>query len=360
VEEIAPRHLAESWDNTGLQVGDPEAVVHRVMLALDVALEVAAEAKDNGAGLIVSHHPMIFEPLREVRIDSPGGKLVAFLIENRIAVYAAHTSLDNVSGGVSDALAEKIGLTRPAVLQKTGRERYIKLAVFVPSGHLEEVRRAVTEAGAGHIGNYSDCTFAAPGTGTFRPLDGTIPYIGKTGELEMVEEVKLETVLPAARLASVLDAMLKAHPYEEVAYDLYPLENGPACGPGRVGDLPGPVPFGEFALRVKKALGLDLVRVGGSPEETVKRVAVCGGAGADLWPAALSAGADTFVTGDLKYHDAREMLAAGLKFLDAGHHGTETAVLSVLHSRLVRRCRETNLDVEIFLSKTNTDPFAYL
>lgn len=361
IEEMAPRHLAESWDNVGLQVGDPRAEVKRVLLTLDVNFSVAEEAKEKGAGLIVSHHPMMLKPPRSISLDRPEGELIGYLIRNNITVYAAHTNLDIASGGVNTVLAEKLGVGNVSVLHQTGRERYVKLAVFVPAGHAQNVRNAVTKAGAGWIGNYSHCTFMTPGTGTFKPLEGTNPFIGRTGEIEQVEEVRLEAIVPAGRLNDVIPAMLKSHPYEEVAYDLYPLENnGPSYGLGRVGLLTEPLSFRQFAEKVKAALGLPVVRLGGFPDNTVKKVAVCGGSGAELWPAALRAGADTLVTGDVKYHVAQDMLAAGLKFVDAGHHGTEAVVMPVLYNFLVNRCREANLDVQFSLAQTNTDPFAYL
>lgn len=361
IEEMAPRHLAESWDNVGLQVGDPRAEVDKVLLTLDVSLRVAEEAKEKGAGLIMSHHPMMLKPPKSISLDRPHGKLIGYLIRNSITVYAAHTNLDIAAGGVNYALAEKLELSDLTVLHQTGRERYIKLAVFVPADRVEDVRNAVSEAGAGWIGNYSHCTFMTPGTGTFKPLEGSNPYIGEKGEIEQVKEIKLETIVSAGSLNTVIQAMLKAHPYEEVAYDLYPLENaGPAYGLGRVGTLAEPLLFRQFAEKVKADLGLPAVRLGGSPESAVRKVAVCGGAGAELWPAALRAGADTLVTGDVKYHVAQDMLAAGLKFVDAGHHGTEAVVMSSLRSYLVDRCREAGMDVEVLLSQTNTDPFAYL
>lgn len=361
IEEIAPAHLAESWDNSGLQMGDPRVEVERVLLSLDVDLNVAREARTSGCRLIVSHHPMLFKPTGSIRLDLPGGALVAYLVNNGIHVYAAHTNLDNAAGGVSTALADKLDLKNPVVLNQAGRERYLKLAVFVPLEHTEAVRNAMSEAGAGWIGNYSHCTFMTPGTGTFKPLQGTDPYIGKTGVIERVEEIKIETIVPAGSLDSVLQAMLDVHPYEEVAYDLFELVNsGPAYGAGRVGTLEAPVSLRQFAEKVKSVLGLPAVRLGGSPESPVRTVAVCGGSGADFWKDALQAGADTFITGDLKYHTAQDMLAAGLNFIDPGHYGTEAVVLPVLHRFLVRRCRENNMDVEILLAQTNTDPFAYL
>lgn len=361
VEEMAPRSLAESWDNTGLQVGHPGSEVDRIMLALDVNMNVAREAREKKAGLIISHHPLFLNPYRSINLGRPEGELVSYLIRNNIAVYSAHTNLDNAAGGVNSVFAEKLGLEDVSVLQRAGQERYIKLAVFVPAGHVEDVRNALSEAGAGWIGNYSHCTFMTRGTGTFKPLDGTNPYIGRAGEIEKVEEYKLETIVPYGKLDIVIRAMLKAHPYEEVAYDLYPLENaGPAYGPGRVGILSEPVSFRQFAEKVKDALSLPAVRLGGDLESNVYKVAVCGGSGAGLWTDALSAGADVFVTGDVKYHTAQDMLAAGLKFIDAGHYGTEVFIMPVLRSYLVERCKAAGINVEILLSQTNTDPFGHL
>jgi len=361
IEEMAPLSLAESWDNAGLQVGDPDAGVERILLALDVSLDVAREAKEKSAGLIVCHHPLLLNPLKSVGFDRPEGKLIAYLIKNGITVYAAHTNLDAAAGGVSAVLAEKLGLGSTSVLHRTGRERYYKLAVFVPAGYEDAVRNALSAAGAGWIGNYSHCTFMCAGTGTFRPLPGARPFIGRTGETELVNEIRLETLVPAGILKKAVLAMLEAHPYEEVAYDLYPLENeGPAYGPGRVGALEEPLPLIRFAEKVKAALGLPAVRLGGLPGSTVRTVAVCGGAGAGFWPDALRAGADTIVTGDLKYHQAQEMLAAGLKFVDAGHYGTEAVILPALRSFIQDRCCKAGIDVEVLLSQTITDPFAYL
>lgn len=360
IEDIAPCRLAESWDSVGLQVGDPRGVVDRVLLSLDVNLGVAKEAKEKGAGLIISHHPLMLKPPGVISLEHPFGELVGYLIKNDITVYTAHTNLDVAVGGVNSALASRLGLSNPFVLHKTGQERYVKLALFVPVSHAESVLSAVSEAGAGWIGNYSHCTFMITGVGTFKPLAGTNPYIGKTGEMERVEEVKLETIVPAGRLDPVVRAMLRVHPYEEVAYDLYPLENAArAHGLGRVGTLEEPLSFRLFAEKVKASLALPVVRLGGAPESKVKKVAVCGGSGADFWPDALRAGADTIVTGDVKYHVAQDMLASGLKFIDAGHFGTEVLVLPALQNDLANRCSEAGIKVEFIISRTNTDPFTY-
>ena len=358
MEALAPPFMAESWDNAGLLLGDPRAGVKRVLLALDVNLAVAQEARRKGAGLIVTHHPLILKPLPDIRFDQPAGNLVAYLIKNDLAVYSAHTNLDNAGGGVNTVLAEKLGLSGLDALQVTGCESCVKLVVFVPVSHADALRDAVCLAGAGWIGNYSHCTFQARGTATFLPLEGASPYIGTRGELARVDEVRLETIVPAGKLKAVLQAMLKAHPYEEAAYDLYPLKNeGAAFGPGRVGDLLEPLPFREFAGRLKDALGLEKVRLGGPLRDMVRRVAVCGGAGAGLYPRALAAGADVLVTGDVNYHTAQDMLAAGLKFIDAGHGGTERVVLPALRDYLTEQCPARGIQVEILLSETDTEPF---
>ncbi|TEB15421.1 putative GTP cyclohydrolase 1 type 2 [Pelotomaculum sp. FP] len=361
IEEAVPPYLAEKWDNSGFQLGAPEDKIARVLLALDVNPVVAAEAREKGAGLIVSHHPLFFKPVKAIRFDRAEGELIRYLISHKICVYAAHTNLDLAEGGVNTALARRLGLNDLSILQEAGRDAYFKLAVFVPMGHLDQVRSAIAEAGAGWIGNYSHCTFAVPGTGTFKPLAGANPFIGSIGEIEQVQEIRLETVVPAKRVNGVLQAMSKAHPYEEVAYDLYRLDNpGAAYGLGRVGALPQPMPLGRFAEKVKDVLGLAALRFGGSLEETVSKVAVCGGSGADLWEAALSCGADTLVTSDIKYHTAQQILDAGLKFVDPGHYGTEAVVLPELQNYLRSRCRELNMDIEVILSETKTDPFEYL
>lgn len=361
VEELAPLNLAEDWDNSGLQVGDRDLEVNCVLLALDIDLNVAAEAKKLGAGLIISHHPIFFKPIKSISFSSSQGELIHYLLLNQISVYATHTNLDISNQGVSQVFAERIGLKNLAVLQETGRESYYKVTVFVPKKHVGAVRKAMAEAGAGWIGNYSHCTFMTPGTGTFMPLEGASPFIGTKGVIEQVAEIKLETLVPEGRLSRVIQAMLEAHPYEEVAYDLYLLQNhGPPYGLGRVGTLNADMSFAQFALMVKEVLGLSTLRWGGLPEERVRKVAVCGGSGADLWEAAKKAGADTIVTGDIKYHTAQQMLAANLKFLDPGHYATEAVVLPMLQYFLEKRCRQLNMDIQILISQAKTDPFAYL
>lgn len=361
IEELAPLELAEEWDNPGWQLGDPGAPVRRLLLTLDVDQAVCREARARDIQLIVSHHPLFFKGVKQIRLDRPSGALVAELLQSGIGVYAAHTNLDSARQGVNDVLAARLDLQETGVLKPGGRERYLKLAVFVPADHAEAVRRALGDAGAGWIGNYSHCTFAAPGTGTFRPLAGTNPYTGRVGQLAQVAEVRLETILPESIAGRVIKAMLAAHPYEEVAYDIYPLANkvNPTAGLGRTGTLSQTLPLGDLVSRVRDILSLPGLRWGGAAERAVRRVALCGGAGAGLWTEALAAGADVLITGDIGYHAARDMLAAGLAFIDAGHYGTEKVILPALRDYLTQRCRERELPVEFVVSEAQADPFFF-
>ncbi|CCO09120.1 Nif3-like dinuclear metal center hexameric protein [Desulforamulus hydrothermalis] len=361
IESFAPRGLAEDWDNSGWQLGDPGAAVKTVLLALDVDQTILQEAREKQANLILCHHPLFMKGIKNIRLDEPKGALVAELLKNNIAVYAAHTNLDSAVGGVNELLAARLGLSGADVLQPARGEKYYKLAVFVPAEHTEAVQQALAGAGAGWIGNYSDCTFQVRGTGTFRPRSGSHPFIGEQGELARVEEIRLETIVPAGKVKTVLAAMLAAHPYEEVAYDLYALENRPAAGGlGRIGNLANPKSFADLVIAVKEALGLATVKVGGGMWREVRRVAVCGGAGGELWPLAAAQGADVFITGDIKYHTAQDMLAAGLNFIDAGHFATEHVILPALQERLTEACRQQKLDVVFILTKRQSDPFMFL
>lgn len=355
MEEWAPPTLAVDGDRIGLQVGSPENEVSRVLVALEVTEQVVDEAIRLGANWIVAHHAVIFRPLSELRTDRPIGRLMQKLLANHINVYIAHTNLDTAVGGVNDVLVERLGLQEVEVLAPHREERLKKLVVFVPENHHESVLRAVAEAGAGWIGNYSHCTFNLEGEGTFLPQEGANPYIGKQGKLERVKEVRLETIFSERIQSQVIAAMLDAHPYEEVAYDIYPLENkGDTYGLGRVGLLEQEITLYELAERVKKAYQIPAVRFVGDPSHLVKKVAILGGAGSRYAATALARGADVFITGDIDYHTAQDALAKGLALLDPGHqieHFVVEQVCQVLKEKLA---------VPIEMSEVETDPFRYL
>ena len=361
LEELAPVTLAESWDKVGLHVGDPQQKVRKVLLSLDSNDEgVIDEAIRIGADLILAHHAMIFKPVQTIRTDTPYGRKLGKLLANNISVYVAHTNLDIAEGGVNDILASRLHLENVQVLSRVHNTRLKKLVVFVPATHHEQVLKAVGDAGAGNIGNYSHCTFNTPGTGTFVPQAGTNPYIGEQGKFERVEEVRLETVVPESRQDKVIEAMLEAHPYEEVAYDLYPLEiMGEPLGVGRVGDLVEDMTLGEFAQFVKQMYQVPTVRVVGPLDRKLRRVAVLGGSGEEYYPEALKKGADVFVTGDIRYHYAQDALADGLCMVDPGHN-TEKVFLPSLQAYLEAKMREYGFDTEIVVSETNTEPFQFV
>lgn len=334
LEEIAPRKLAEAWDHVGLLIGSPDQEIENILVTLDVTAQAVEFAIKNGVNLIISHHPLLFKAIHTIRTDLPQGKLLADLLSNQIAVYAAHTNLDSAQGGVNDVLAERLGLKNIKALRPGQSERLIKLAVYVPQTHLDAVRSAITEAGAGHIGNYSHCTFATVGTGSFLPLAGTHPFLGKTGELEYVSECRLETILPESIISQVLTSMRTAHPYEEVAYDLYPMLNKmDGLGLGRIGELPVQTSLREFARLVCEKLGTG-VKVCGDLSGQVQQIAICGGSGADLIQDAVQAGADLLVTGDVKYHEAQQAAAMELAIVDAGHFATERPVVAAVVAKL--------------------------
>lgn len=351
MERWAPRYLAESWDNVGLLIGHPAAKVSKVLVTLDVTLPVVNHAVDRQYDLIISHHPPIFKGLTSIRTDNSQGEMLALLLGHSIAVYTAHTNLDAADGGVNDTLAALLGLEGVRPLQTTYEEKLLKLAVYVPVSHTEAVCEALSQAGAGHIGQYSHCTFQSQGTGTFLPLAGTNPFVGRQGKVEHVQEVKLETILPHSIQETVIAAMVRAHPYEEVAYDLYSLINGGRrYGIGRIGRLPAPTDCGQWLEQAKAALRLKTVKVAGSSDRQIQKIAVCGGSGASMISAAVQAGADVLVTGDVKYHEAQEAADRGLIVVDGGHYATEQpvtrAVIDYLRQAAAEACQELIVDSE--------------
>ncbi|BBB92808.1 MAG TPA: Nif3-like dinuclear metal center hexameric protein [Methylomusa anaerophila] len=351
MEKLAPAQLAEAWDNVGLIIGKPNQEVSKILVTLDVDEAITDQAITSGIHMIIAHHPFLFKGITKVRTDQPAGRILSKILQADIAVFAAHTNLDIADGGVNDVLADKLGLRDTKPLKITTADKLRKLVVFVPKSHVEEVRSAMTMAGAGHIGNYSHCTFQTSGTGTFFPLAGTNPYLGKQGQLEYADEYRLETIIPEKLSHTVISAMIKAHPYEEVAYDEYPLLNAGAIhGLGRIGRIAAPVSLRKFADDVKQALGIPYVVIAGDADKNITQVAVCGGSGAALIPSAAAAGADVLVTGDVKYHEAQEAVANDLAIIDAGHFPTENLVIPGITNYLRQCARQANWDVEIIFN----------
>ncbi|WP_166177318.1 Nif3-like dinuclear metal center hexameric protein [Rubrobacter tropicus] len=347
VERVAPPSLAEDWDNCGLQVGNVDAGVNRVLVALTPLPEVFEEAAEVGADFLLFHHPLIFSPLKSVDTKSYPGNLLARAINEGRTVYAAHTSYDAAPDGVSVVLAETLGLRGPfGIVSPRGALR--KLVVFVPEGHEDAVAEALSGAGAGVIGDYTQCTFRTPGTGTFLPGEGSDPYLGEKGTLQREAEIRVETVVPAHLARAAAEAATAAHPYEEVPIDTYPVEGFPqGCGYGRIGDLPEPLTAEGLSRRVSAALGSPARPVSDpAPEREVGRVAVLGGSGGSFIGEVAASGAGAYVTGDLDYHDALLAESLGLAAIDAGHAATELPSLKPLARRLAEM-----VDVPVSVSR---------
>ena len=357
-ESFSPKYLAEDGDPIGLQVGTLAKKVKKVIVALDVTEEVVDEAIENKVDLIIAHHPLLFRPLKKIIPDQPIGRTVEKLIKNDITLYAAHTNLDIAEGGVNDMLADALELKDTSVLKVTHREKLHKLAVYVPVSAENEVREALGKAGAGNLGNYSHCSFSISGTGRFKPNQEAEPYIGSPGEFEHVEEVKVEVVVPEPSVNKVVKAMLKAHPYEEVAYDLYALENetGKEFGLGRVGSVSEVMTLREYAEYVKQALDVTSVRVIGDMDAIVKKVAVLGGDGDKFVRTAQFAGADVFITGDIYYHTAVDFKQEGMNIIDPGHN-VEKIMKQGVSNKMASLCKDSGYEVEFTASKVDTNPF---
>jgi dinuclear metal center YbgI/SA1388 family protein len=349
-----PLEYQESYDNSGLQVGDPEAIITSVLLTIDVTSEVIAEAEKKKCNLVLSHHPLIFSPLRRIAGGNATEKAVSEAIRRNIAVYSTHTCFDNMAWGVSHILAEKAGLTDIKVLMPVAGKLF-KIAVFVPSSHAEVLREALFAAGAGQTGNYSSCSFTSAGDGTFMAGEGADPYVGEVNKLHTENEVKIETIIPSHLVGHVISAMKLVHPYEEVAYDIYPLENEDGnAGSGAIGTLSAPLTGFLLLDHLKKTFGTPVIRYSGDPGLPVSRVAVCGGSGAGLINAAARAGAGAFITGDIKYHSFTEAPSSML-VADIGHYESEKFSLTVLYDLIIKKFPKFALR----FSEIKTNPINY-
>jgi dinuclear metal center YbgI/SA1388 family protein len=335
-EELIPPAFQEQYDNSGLQAGDCSAEVDSILLTVDVTPEVIAEAAGQGCSLIISHHPMIFTPLKRLTSATNAERSVTAALKTGIAVYSAHTSLDNLEHGVSHILAEKIGLENIRVLVPLSG-KLSKLVTFVPEAHAGKVRDALFTAGAGHIGNYDHCSFNAHGEGTYRADEKAMPFAGVTGEDHSEPEVRIEAVMPSHLSGACVRALMAAHPYEEVAYDIIALENPyHGAGAGSIGNLPSPLPGSELLAHLKELTGIPCIRFSGDPGRIVTTVAVCGGSGSGLTGAAARAGANAFITADIKYHTFAEAPPEML-LADIGHYESEKFSLEILYNLIHKK-----------------------
>lgn len=322
IEAVAPLYLQEDFDNAGMQVGDLESEVDGALLCTDVTEEVVDEAVERGIGLVISHHPLIFHGIKKIIGRNRVERIVAKALRHGVSIYSAHTSLDNARGGVNYKMAEKLGMTDVRILEPQ-RGTLRKLVVYVPTAQADAVEQAMHAAGAGHIGDYDSCSYRLSGEGRYRALEGADPWAGEVGEHHVEPEVRVEVIMHKAQTGAVLRAMLKAHPYEEPAFDVIPLDNADAySGSGVVGSIK-PMAALDFLRMTKEAFGTGAVRYSATVDGvTVSRVALCGGAGSFLVPAAIASGAQVMVTGDVKYHEFQDA-APSIILADIGHYESE-------------------------------------
>jgi dinuclear metal center YbgI/SA1388 family protein len=355
LEEIAPVCLQESYDNSGLQIGHPDDETDKILITLDITEEVVAEAIQKDCKLIISHHPLIFTGLKKLTGKNNFERLVSRVIKNDIAVYAAHTNLDNADQGLNAILGKKLGLIKLKILNPK-KELLRKLVTFSPTDHAEKIRKALFNAGAGHIGNYDSCSFNTPGTGSFRGLENSNPFTGEIGKLHFENEIRIETIYPFYKEEDILNALFSSHPYEEVAYDIYHLHNAfSRVGAGMTGELEREADEVEFLKTIKNAMGTKIIRHSGLTGKKIRKVALCGGSGSFLIPEAVKAGADVYITGDIKYHDFFEA-ENRILIADVGHFESEQFAKELIYSILIKNFPT----FAILISEINTNPINYL
>jgi dinuclear metal center YbgI/SA1388 family protein len=366
LERLYPVASAQSWDAVGLVCGDPDRTVSKVLLAVDPTAEVVDEAVEWGADLLLTHHPLLLRAVHGVPATTSKGRVVHRLIKGDCALFVAHTNADAALPGVSDALARVIGLDDLEPLVPQPVTPLDKVVAFVPHEDAERLVDALADAGAGELGDYRRCAWTTTGTGTFVPQPGASPTVGTVGEAALVGETRVEMVLPRHRRAAVVAALRRAHPYEEPAFDLLELADlGPGTGLGRVGVLPQPVTLETFAQHVASVLPTTVqgVRVSGPADAHVQRVAVCGGAGDDLFAAVRASGADVYLTSDLRHHPASEArehtFGAAPYLVDVAHWASEWPWLRGFESRLLSGLAERASTVETRVSTTRTDPWTF-
>ena len=355
LENFAPLVLQESFDNSGLQIGDTSQKVKGILLCLDVTEEVIEEAIELDCNLIISHHPLLFKPIKRLTGKTYIERCVVKACKNDLVVYSAHTNLDNAFDGLNFYLAEKLGLQNLRILSPK-KDFLLKLVTFVPESHVESVRLALFSAGAGSIGNYDSCSFNVLGKGTFRAGENANPFVGKLNELHTEPEIRIETILPIQKKSSVLQALLAVHPYEEPVYDFYTLVNDcDRAGSGVVGELPYPENEEVFLQKLKTIFKLKTLKHSPITGKEIKEVALCGGGGAFLIPEAISYGADIFITGEAKYNDYFDVEDKILLAV-IGHYESEIVTKELFYDIITKKIA----NFAVHFSTTNSNPVNYL
>jgi len=352
-ENYAPSQLQENYDNSGLITGNKQLKISNILITLDCTEEVVDEAIANNCNLIIAHHPIVFSGLKKINGNNYVERVIINAIKNDIAIYAVHTNLDNVSDGVNGKIGDKIGLINTKVLAPKSAI-FKKLTTFIPASHIEKVQNALFEAGAGHIGNYTDCGFSNPGNGTFKANELAKPFVGEEGKRHTENEIRFETLVPIYLQNKIIETLLQAHPYEEVAFDLIATENTFwGIGSGLIGELTNEVSPNEFLKMLKEKMELNVIKY--TPfTKKIKKVALCGGAGQFLLKNAISQGADAFISSDFKYHEFFDA-EKSLMIADIGHYESEKFTKELMFDLIMKK----NPTFAVLLSKTNTNPVNY-
>ena len=358
MENIAPLYLAKEWDNSGLQIGQREREISNIIVALDPTPEVVNSACREKADLLIVHHPLLFKPLSSLDFSTPVGALINKAVCNNLAIFAAHTNLDCAKNGINDILAHKIGLKNLKVLCASIESELYKLVINVPVEYEHAVLNAIFETNAGEIDTYTNCTFRNKGRGTFKPGDLSNPFTGDKNKISNINEIRIETVVKKCDLNNIIHHVKKKHPYETMGYDVYPVLGFQDChGLGRVGYLEEKTSLFSFATDIKKKFNMKNIKVSGDPDMAVSCVAVCSGSGSGLMKDFFSSGADVYISGDLRYHDARDAENSDRGLIDIGHFLSEYLILDVLVKRLKEMLSKMSFDVKVEACSLEDDPF---
>lgn len=355
LESIVPKQIQESYDNSGLILGDSNQDINGVLASIDVTEDIIDEAVELNLNLIVSHHPIVFSGLKKITGSNYIERVIRKAIKNDIAIYAMHTNLDNIFDGVNREICRRLNLKNCRILKALENGLY-KLVTFIPNDSLKKVQEAVFNSGAGHIGNYDSCSYNLEGYGTFRAGDEANPYVGEKGKIHEEPEIRFETIFPKYLKSDVISALLQSHPYEEVAYDIYPLENNfNNAGAGMVGELENEIEEIKFLNSLKYLFNTDIVRHTKLLNRKIKKIAVCGGSGSFLLNDAIRNKAHIFISSDFKYHqffDAEDKIIIA----DIGHYESEQYTKDVIYNLLIKKIAT----FAVHISKINTNPINYL
>jgi dinuclear metal center YbgI/SA1388 family protein len=354
IEEHAPLSFQEGYDNSGLLIGGFDEEVNKALICIDITEDILNEAAEKNCDIIISHHPLIFKGLKRITESCPTERIIKKAIKNNIAIYSAHTNLDNTIYGVSHILAEKLGLKELKILEPKA-EMLSKLVTFCPLSHSNQVRQAIFDAGGGKIGNYDCCSYNISGEGSFRALEGTNPYVGEKNKIHFENETRIEVIFPKYLEDNIVRAMIAAHPYEEVAFDLYPLNNKwNQVGSGVIGNIE-PREEIDFLMEVKKLTGVKTIKHSKLRNKPVGKVAICGGSGSFLINRALKQKADIFITSDIKYHDFMDV-DNNMILADIGHYESEQFSKELIYNVITKKIP----NFAVLISEINTNPVYYL